>query len=140
MQIKRTFKKTFNDINMTPFVDIVLVLLIIFMVTAPLLNQGIKINLPSAKGGDLEKNKDEEPIVISLRSDQSIYLNAQAIPTNNLENRINLMFRKRTDKNVFIKADEKLPYGFVAKIISRLKEGGAEKIGLVTLPPDKSNE
>jgi len=125
---------------MTPFVDIVLVLLIIFMVTAPLLNQGIKINLPSAKGGDLEKNKDEEPIVISLRSDQSIYLNAQAIPTNNLENRINLMFRKRTDKNVFIKADEKLPYGFVAKIISRLKEGGAEKIGLVTLPPDKSNE
>ena len=125
---------------MTPFVDIVLVLLIIFMVTAPLLNQGIKINLPSAKGGDLEKNKDEEPIVISLKSDQSIYLNAQAIPTNNLENRINLMFRKRADKNVFIKADEKLPYGFVAKIISRLKEGGAEKIGLVTLPPDKSNE
>ena len=125
---------------MTPFVDIVLVLLIIFMVTAPLLNQGIKINLPSAKGGDLEKNKDEEPIVISLKSDQSIYLNAQAIPTNNLENRINLMFRKRADKNVFIKADEKIPYGFVAKIISRLKEGGAEKIGLVTLPPDKSNE
>ncbi|MCX6112627.1 MAG: ExbD/TolR family protein [Proteobacteria bacterium] len=140
MQIKRTFKKTFNDINMTPFVDIVLVLLIIFMVTAPMLNQGIKINLPSAKGGDLDKNRDEEPIVISLRSDQSIYLNSQEIPTNNLENRINLMFRKRTDKNVFIKADEKLPYGFVAKIISRLKEGGAEKIGLVTLPPDKANE
>ena len=140
MDLKRAPKKTFNDINMTPFVDIVLVLLIIFMVTAPLLNQGIKINLPSAKGGDLEKNKDEEPIVISLRNDQSIYLNAQEIPATNLENRINLLFRKRADKNVFIKADEKLPYGFVAKIISRLKEGGAEKIGLVTLPPDKVNE
>ena len=137
MEIKRSSKRTFNDINMTPFVDIVLVLLIIFMVTAPMLNQGIKINLPAAKGSDLEAQRDEEPIVISLKSDQSIYLNTQEISNSNLENRMNLLFRKRADKNVFIKADEKLPYGFVAKIISRLKEGGAEKIGLVTLPPDK---
>jgi biopolymer transport protein TolR len=138
MEIKRSSKRTFNDINMTPFVDIVLVLLIIFMVTAPMLNQGIKINLPAAKGSDLEAQRDEEPIVISLKSDQSIYLNTQAISNSNLENRMNLLFRKRADKNVFIKADEKLPYGFVAQIISRLKEGGAEKIGLVTLPPDKN--
>ena len=135
MEIKRASKKRFNDINMTPFVDVVLVLLIIFMVTAPLLEQGIKLNLPVAKGGTLEKV--EEPVVISLKDNKLVFLNSQQVPEANLEKRIELMFRNRKDKNVFIKADQDLPYGFVAKIISRVKEGGVEKIGLVTLPPEK---
>ncbi len=135
MELKRTSKKPFNDINMTPFVDVVLVLLIIFMVTAPLLEQGIKLNLPVAKGGSLDK--EEEPIVVSLRENESVFINSQQITENGLDKRIELMFKNRKDKNIFIKADAKLPYGFVAKIISRIKEGGVEKIGLVTVPPDK---
>lgn len=136
MQVKKTTKKTFNDINMTPFVDVVLVLLIIFMVTAPLLEQGIKLNLPAVKGGALEK--EEEPVVVSLRDNESVFINSQQISEQNLEKRISLMFKNRNNKNVFIKADAKLPYGFVAKIISKIKEGGVEKIGLVTVPPDKN--
>ncbi len=135
MQVKRNSKKTFNDINMTPFVDVVLVLLIIFMVTAPLLEQGIKLNLPAAKGGALEK--DEEPVVVSLKDNESVFINSQEISEQSLDKRISLIFKNRKDKNVFIKADAKLPYGFVAKIISKIKEGGVEKIGLVTVPPDK---
>ncbi len=135
MQLKRTSKKTFNEINMTPFVDVVLVLLIIFMVTAPLLEQGIKLNLPVAKGGSLDK--EEEPVVISLKEDEAVFINSQSVTQQNLDKRIELMFKGRKDKNIFIKADAKLPYGFVAKIISKIKQGGVEKIGLVTIPPDQ---
>ena len=133
MDLKRVSKKTFSDINMTPFVDVVLVLLIIFMVTAPMLEQGIKINLPAAKGGTMAK--EEEPVVVALRDNQTIFINAQEVTENSLEKRIDLLFRNRANKNIYIKADEKLPYGFVAKIISKIKEGGVEKIGLVTVPP-----
>jgi biopolymer transport protein TolR len=135
MDLKRASKKTFSDINMTPFVDVVLVLLIIFMVTAPMLEQGIKINLPAAKGGTMEK--EEEPVVVALRDNQTIFINSQEVNETALEKRIDLLFRNRTNKNIFIKADEKLPYGFVAKIISKIKEGGVEKIGLVTVPPQQ---
>lgn len=135
MQLKRTSKKTFNEINMTPFVDVVLVLLIIFMVTAPLLEQGIKLNLPVAKGGSLDK--EEEPVVISLKENEAVFINSQSVTQQNLDKRIELMFKGRKDKNIFIKADAKLPYGFVAKIISKIKQGGVEKIGLVTIPPDQ---
>lgn len=134
MELKRKHKKAFNDINMTPFVDVVLVLLIIFMVTAPLLEQGIKLNLPVAKGGSLDK--EEEPVVISLKENESVFINSQMVTEQSLDKRIQLLFKDRKDKNIFIKADSKLPYGFVAKIISKIKEGGVEKIGLVTVPPD----
>ncbi|MFH1222885.1 MAG: biopolymer transporter ExbD [Pseudomonadota bacterium] len=134
MEIKRISKKTFSDINMTPFVDVVLVLLIIFMITAPLLEQGIKINLPAAKGGAFEK--EEQPVIIALKDDKTIFLNSQEIPEASLDKRIDLMFKNRKNKSIFVRADERLPYGFVAKIISRIKEGGVEKIGLVTLPTE----
>ena len=135
MELKRASKKTFSDINMTPFVDVVLVLLIIFMVTAPMLEQGIKISLPAAKGGTMEK--EEEPVVVSLKDNQMIYINSQEVNETALEERVKLLFRNRSNKNIFIKADEKLPYGFVAKIISKIKEGGVEKVGLVTVQPQQ---
>ena len=140
MEIRRPSKKIFSDLNMVPLIDISLVLLIIFMVAAPMLEQGIKVNLPAAKAGTLDKQKKEEPIVVSVKEDQTMYINNQKIPMENLETRMNLMFRNRTDKSVFIKADEKLPYGFVANIISKLKEGGVEKIGLVTQPVPNIND
>jgi biopolymer transport protein TolR len=140
MKTRRTSKKMFSDLNLVPLIDISLVLLIIFMVAAPMLEQGIQVNLPSAKAGTLDKQKKEEPIVISVKEDQSLYINNQKIPFDNLDTRISLLFRSRNDKNVFIKADEKLHYGFVANIISKLKEGGAEKIGLVTQPTKDINE
>lgn len=135
MDLRRVSKKTFSDINMTPFVDVVLVLLIIFMVTAPMLEQGIKINLPAAKGGTMEK--EETPVVVALKDNQTIFIDSQEISEAALEKRVALLFRNRANKNIFIKADEKLPYGFVAKIISKIKEGGVEKIGLVTVPVQK---
>jgi biopolymer transport protein TolR len=140
MEIKRTSKKMFSDLNLVPLIDVSLGLLIIFMVAAPMLEQGIQVNLPSAKAGTLDKQKKEEPVVISVKEDQSLYINNQKIPFANLDTRINLLFRTRNDKNVFVKADEKLPYGFVAGIISKLKEGGAERIGLVTQPSKNINE
>lgn len=138
MELGKGSKKRFSDINMTPFVDVVLVLLIIFMIAAPMLEQGININLPQAKGTTIEK--PDEPVVITLKNDQLIYINEQQINSAALDERISLMFRNRTNKSVFIKADEKLPYGFVAKIISKIKEGGVEKIGLVTVPPQEQTK
>ena len=140
MEVKRTSKKMFSELNMVPLIDIALVLLIIFMVAAPMLDQGIQVNLPETKAGTLEKHQKEEPIVVSLRDDQTMFINDQKVPLENLETRIELLFRQRTDKSIFIKADEKLPYGFVAKTIGRLKDGGAEKIGLVTKPFQSVNE
>ncbi|MBN1114654.1 MAG: biopolymer transporter ExbD [Oligoflexia bacterium] len=138
MEVKKSNKKAFSDINVTPFVDVMLVLLVIFMVTAPLLDQGIDVNLPVAKAARL--SKDQKPVVLYLKRNKEIIMDSYTVPENGLETRIKLVFRKRTNKDIFIKADKELPYGFVANIISKVKEAGITRIGLVTIPPDEGNE
>lgn len=140
MEIKRSKKKSsvLSEINVTPFVDVMLVLLVIFMITAPLLDQGIQINLPKASGGQLQK--DSDPVILYIQSDQKLVINSYTIPLQSLNDRLAMLYRNRKDKDIFIKADESLPYGFVSQVISKVKEAGVLKIGLVTVQPQKSND
>jgi biopolymer transport protein TolR len=118
-----------SEINVTPFVDVMLVLLVIFMVTAPLLQQGIDVNLPRAKGKDLPP---EERITLVVKRGGVIYMNDN--PVSMTEMREKLQAIGKLNPNVFLKADKDVPYGFVVEIMSEIKEAGIEKLGMITEP------
>ena len=118
-----------SEINVTPLVDVMLVLLIIFMVTAPLMQQGIDVNLPKAKGKDLPP---EERINIVVRKGGAIFLNDNPISKQDMINKLTAI--SKLNPNVFLKADKDVPYGTVVEIMGDIKEAGIEKLGMVTEP------
>jgi biopolymer transport protein TolR len=118
-----------SEINVTPFVDVMLVLLVIFMVTAPLLQQGIDVNLPRAKGKDLPP---EERITLVVKRGGVIYMNDN--PVSMTEMREKLQAIGKLNPNVFLKADKDVPYGFVVEVMGEIKEAGIEKLGMITEP------
>jgi biopolymer transport protein TolR len=120
-------RQALSEINVTPFVDVMLVLLIIFMVTAPLLQQGIDINLPQAKGRELPPAERTE---ITIKKDGKIYLDKAAITLSALSARLS----KSTNREVFLKADKDVPYGLVVEVMGELREIGIDKLGMVTEP------
>ena len=121
-----------SEINVTPMVDVMLVLLIIFMVAAPLLTVGVPVDLPSAKGGtQLEANK--EPLAISIKADGQAYIGDALVPLNELVTKLKAISanRKGDDEPVFVRGDKGANYGMVMKIFGRVKEGGFKKASLV---------
>jgi biopolymer transport protein TolR len=124
---KLTRRQALSEINVTPFVDVMLVLLIIFMVTAPLLQQGIDINLPQAKGKEMPAT---ERIVITIKKDGKIFLDKTAVTIKSLKAALS----KKSNKEVFLKADTNVPYGNVVSVMGELREMGIEKLGMVTEP------
>lgn len=118
-----------SEINVTPFVDVMLVLLIIFMVTAPLLQQGIDVNLPQAKGKDLPS---EERITLVIKKDGVIYMNDKPMSMSEIKQKLTAI--SKLNPNVFLKADKDVPYGFVVQVMSDIKEAGIEKLGMITEP------
>ncbi|MEF9426425.1 MAG: protein TolR [Candidatus Mariimomonas ferrooxydans] len=114
-----------SEINIIPFVDIMLVLLVIFMVTAPLLQQGIDVNLPRAKGKELSP---AERVIITIKKDGRIYVNKTRTDINKLKSK----FAVKTDRDVFLKADRDVPYGVVVEVMGELREIGIEKLGMIT--------
>lgn len=127
-----------SEINITPFVDVMLVLLVIFMVTAPMMESGIPIQLPKASSKALPK--DESPVTLSLTRDSRIFLNQTEIPLGELRKRVQTFFKTRNTKEVFIRADGALAYAVVAQAMAEVKNAGIDKIGLVTLPPSTASE
>jgi biopolymer transport protein TolR len=118
-----------SEINVTPFVDVMLVLLVIFMVTAPLMQQGIDVNLPQAKGKSLSH---QEPISLVVRKNQTIYLNKTRYTLPELRKKLTALSKSNPD--IFLKADRDVPYGFVVEVISEVKDAGIEKLGMITEP------
>jgi len=118
-----------SEINVTPFVDVMLVLLVIFMVTAPLLQQGIDVNLPRAKGRDLPP---EERITLTIKKHGIIYMNENPVTITEMGNKLKAV--SKLNPNVFLKADKDVPYGFVVEVMGEIKEAGIEKLGMVTEP------
>lgn len=122
---------SFSDINVTPLVDVMLVLLVIFMVTAPLLHQGMEVKLPKSVAQNLPTTP-EDPLVLSITRGQSYYLNETPIPKGQLRERLKLILKNRKDKAVYLKADRNLPYGVVVETMDTLNRIGVESLGMVT--------
>ena len=125
-------KRFLSEINVTPFVDVMLVLLIIFMVTAPMMQEGVDVNLPQAQGKSLPSK--EKRMTISITSTKEIYLNDRKIELSNLENKLRTVFQNRTDRQLFLRADEIVPYGFVVKTMAAVRNAGIDQLGMVTVP------
>ena len=125
-------KRFLSEINVTPFVDVMLVLLVIFMVTAPMMQEGVDVNLPQAQGKSLPSK--EKRMTISITSTKEIYLNERKIELSALENKLRTIFQNRADKQLFLRADEIVPYGFVVKTMAAVRNAGIDQLGMVTVP------
>lgn len=120
-----------SEINVTPFVDVMLVLLIIFMVAAPLLTVGVPIDLPESKAKQL--NSETQPITISVRAQGQIFLQETEIPVNELIPKLQAIAKNGYDERLYVRGDKETDYGTVMRIMGALNQAGYKKIGLVTL-------
>ena len=119
------------EINIIPLVDVVLVLLLIFMLTAPMMYRGIDVNLPKAAS---KPTAVEERMVLTVTKDRTLYLNEKPVPLATLDTQLRDAFKSRTDKTLYLKADAGLPYGSVVETMDRVRRAGIERLGMVTEP------
>ena len=122
------------EINVIPLVDVVLVLLIIFMLTAPIIQSGIEINVPKTK---IVKELTQERILVSIDREQKLFLNDDPININELESRLKKKIKDPSLAMIYLRADEEVPFGTIAKVMDRAKIAGVENISVVTQPYDK---
>lgn len=122
-----------SEINVTPLVDVVLVLLIIFMVTAPMLQMGIDINLPQVKSKTLDVS--EEKLVLTVNGKKEIYINNYKTTLAELGVKLENIFKNRIEREVYMRADKDVPYGFVVQVMSEVRKAGVDKLGMITEPP-----
>ena len=125
-------KRFMSDINVTPLVDVMLVLLIIFMVTAPMMMQGVEVNLPQTTAKSIKTRED--PLILTINKKREIFLEDRQIGLDNLENKMKTIFKYRRNKELLLRADKEVPYGFVIKVIAGVKRAGIDKLGMVTEP------
>ena len=123
------------EINVTPLVDVMLVLLVIFMVTAPMMQQGVQVNLPKANTKAM--TPQDEAVVVTVDKSGKVFINKDEIPASDLRNRLTAMFASREKKEVFLKADAGVPYGEVVRAMADIKGAGIERLGMVTEPAAK---
>ena len=126
---------TISQINVTPLVDVMLVLLVIFMVTAPIIQQGVQVNLPQAKAAAVAGTED--PLVVTIAKNERIYLNDNAITVEELSQRLRAIKKLKADKEVYLRADQEVRYGVVMRTIAAIKQAGIERLGMVTRPPSE---
>ncbi|MGA3174584.1 MAG: ExbD/TolR family protein [Syntrophorhabdales bacterium] len=128
-------KSLLSEINIIPLVDVMLVLLIVFMIAAPMLQQGLPINLPKVTTKPLPSKEDIQ--VVTITKDRELVLNTKKIDVKDLKAAIELLFANRTEKEIFLRADSSVPYGFVVACMGIIKEAGVEKVNIVTRPPNE---
>ena len=125
-------RRPMTDINVTPLVDVMLVLLIIFMVTAPLIQSGVKVDLPKASAQQMEHS--EEKLVLTITRDRRVLLGNTEIPPAELETKLRTNARIQKDKELYLHADRSLPYGQVVEIMATARRAGVESLGMITEP------
>ena len=124
---------TISQINVVPLVDIMLVLLVIFMVTAPIIQQGVTVDLPQAKAGAL--SGEQEQLVVSIEKSGKLYLNDNVITEPELTEKLAAVTKLRPDKQVFLRADRTVPYGDVVRVMAAVRGAGVQSLGMVTELP-----
>jgi biopolymer transport protein ExbD/biopolymer transport protein TolR len=129
-QLSKNTQSTLSEINMVPFIDVVLVLLIIFMITAPILQSGIEVDVPKTK---TVKEINEPRLVITIDKNQLVYLADVPVNINQLGSKVRAQLKKPQD-SVFLRADETIPFGTFAKVIDALRQSGVSNISIVTEP------
>jgi biopolymer transport protein TolR len=122
------------DINVTPFVDVMLVLLIIFMVTAPMMIQGVSVSLPETTAEPLASEK--EHLLVTIDKDSKIYINDYPVTPDFLKDKLKNILAGRSEREVYLRADKTIPYGLVVYVMSQIKGAGVDKLGMVTVPAD----
>ncbi len=130
----KSSKMVMSEINVTPFVDVMLVLLIIFMVTAPMMQQGIDVNLPKTASSGVSLN--ENPFVIVIHSNGKIKISDIDVSIKDLREKLKSIFLNKKNKQVYIQADRKVDYGYVAETMAEIRQAGIFNISLITLPKD----
>lgn len=128
---KRQLGTSLHEINVTPFVDVMLVLLIIFMVTAPMIQSGVSVNLPQA---ETESTPAEEGLTLTITKDKYIHIEQSVVNQYLLEQKLKEYFYGKKKKIIFLRADESLPFGFVLHVMDIAKKSGVEVVGIVTRP------
>jgi biopolymer transport protein TolR len=135
---KRSKHRPMSEINVVPYIDVMLVLLIIFMVTAPMLMQGVKVDLPEANADPVE-NQDAEPVIVSVNASGELFLNLgqekQVLSLPTIKDRVAAVIRRNPKKPVLVWGDKAVPYGEVVTVMVALQEAGAPSVGLVTENP-----
>ena len=124
-----------SDINVTPLVDVMLVLLIIFMVTAPMMIHGVKVNLPITESKSIKSKED--PLILSITKKRLIYIENYNVKFNALKGKLKKIVANRAGQEILLQADKDVPYGFVMKVMSQVKEAGISKVGMITEPLHK---
>ena len=138
MQTGKEGRTVMSEINVTPFVDVMLVLLVIFMVTTPILYQGVDVNLPKTESRPMPSLDQERKVVVTLNKDGEIFIEKQRYSLNELRVEIRKVMADKgknlTDEDVFLRADQSVPYGTVVEVMSEIRNAGVQKIGLITEP------
>jgi len=141
MARQRIRKRPMAEINVVPYIDVMLVMLVIFMITAPLLTQGVKIDLPEAAAQPIEES-DKEPLVVSVDADGNLYLNVGETPDDpvdaeSLVQTVAAVLRRQAKKSVLVRGDHAVDYGAVVSAMVLLQQAGVPNVGLVTEPPEQ---
>jgi biopolymer transport protein TolR len=135
MKLSKDSKGPLAEINIIPLVDVMLVLLIIFMITAPMMQHGMNIDIPKVTTKPLPTK--EEPQILSITSDKQLILNEKKLDAKDLKAAIQLLFTNKTNKELYLRADKNVPYGFVVTCMGVVREAGIEKINIVTKPAEE---
>ncbi len=139
MSRQRVRKQPIASINVVPYIDVMLVLLIIFMVTAPLLTQGVKVDLPKVDA-ELVENSQQEPVVVTVRRDRSLYINIgdhteEPVEQQILQKRVSVLLNRKPGTEVLVRGDHQVDYGTVVSVMALLQQSGVPSVGLITDPP-----
>lgn len=132
MSSQRGSRVVLSEINVTPFVDVMLVLLIIFMVTAPMMQQGLEVELPETENSGVSTK--EEPFILIITKDKRLKAGSADLSINNLKTKLKAIFATRKNKQIYIQADKRVEYGFVAEAMAEIRGAGLYQVGLITIP------